>query len=64
MGLVNFAYGDIITLGAYALFAAIGVFLLSFGIAVVLMIVVAVGVALLMERVAFRPVRRADPRRC
>lgn len=61
MGLVNFAYGDVITLGAYVLFAAIGVFALSFGISVVLMIVVAVGIALLMERVAFRPVRHADP---
>ncbi len=61
MGLVNFAYGDIITLAAYTLVAAIGIFALPFGVAIVLMIAVPIGIALLMERVAFRPVRRADP---
>ena len=39
----------------------IGIFALSFGVSVVLMVVVPVAIALLMERVAFRPVRRADP---
>lgn len=60
MGLVNFAYGDIITLGAYALFATVGVLSLRLGVAVLGLIVVTVGVALVMERVAFRPIRNAD----
>jgi branched-chain amino acid transport system permease protein len=60
MGLVNFAYGDIITLGAYALFATVGVLSLWLGLAVPVLIVVTVGVALAMERVAFRPIRNAD----
>ena len=60
MGLVNFAYGDIITLGAYALFATVGVLSLWLGFAVLGLIVVTVGVALVMERVAFRPIRNAD----
>jgi branched-chain amino acid transport system permease protein len=61
MGLVNFAYGDIITLGAYALYAAIGVLALSLGSSILILVLVTVVVALVMERVAFRPVRTADP---
>jgi branched-chain amino acid transport system permease protein len=61
MGLVNFAYGDIITLGAYALYAAIGVLALSFGSSILIVLLVTVAVAFVMERVAFRPVRTADP---
>jgi branched-chain amino acid transport system permease protein len=58
MRLVNFAHGELIMVGAYA------VVLISdapFVVKVGLALVVAVAVALLMERVAMRPVRDADP---
>lgn len=58
MRLVNFAHGDLVTTGAYALFALAG---LSFGLALPIMLVAVVVTALLMERVAFRPLRDADP---
>ena len=58
MRLVNFAHGDLVTTGAYALFFLAGV---SFGIALPLMLVIVVVLALVMERVAFRPLRDADP---
>jgi branched-chain amino acid transport system permease protein len=61
MGLVNFAYGDVITLGAYTLYAVIGVLAFPFLGGIVVVVVVAVAVALAMERIAFRPVRNADP---
>ena len=60
MGLVNFAYGDVITLGGYALYGTVGVMSLWLGLAIPLLIACTVGVALLMERIAFRPIRNAD----
>ncbi len=58
MRLVNFAYGELIMIGAYVAFA-IG------GVAWPILVLAVVGsvciLALLMERVAFRPVRGADP---
>jgi branched-chain amino acid transport system permease protein len=58
MRLVNFAHGEIIMLGAYALLELTGQPLV-----VVLLGTLAAGalVALAMERVAFRPVRRSSP---
>jgi branched-chain amino acid transport system permease protein len=58
MGLVNFAHGEIIMLGAYAFYVLLP---LSFPVAVVGALVVAGIVALAMERAAFRPVRDSDP---
>jgi branched-chain amino acid transport system permease protein len=58
MRLVNFAYGDLITSGAYALWVLAG---LAFGLALPIMILVVIVLALLQERVAFRPLRDADP---
>lgn len=58
MRLVNFAYGDLITSGAYVLYLLAGV---TFGIALPVMILVVVVLALLQERLAFRPLRDADP---
>jgi branched-chain amino acid transport system permease protein len=57
MQLVNFAHGEIIMLGAYALFELTGQPLV-----VVILGTLATGaaVALIMERVAFRSVRRSD----
>jgi branched-chain amino acid transport system permease protein len=58
MRLINFAHGELITMAAYAL-------LFLFGLPVPVMLCGALGVAivlaLLTERVAFRPLRNADP---
>ena len=58
MQLVNFAHGELIMVGAYAVY-------LTQGWSLPLMLLVSVGtvvvLALLMERVAFRPVRGANP---
>jgi branched-chain amino acid transport system permease protein len=58
MNLVNFAQGELITVGAYALFL-LGAIWLPLGIFLALLVVVAA--ALAMERSAFRPVRGASP---
>lgn len=61
MGLVNFAHGDLMTIGGYAMWFA------AMGLGMPLVIVAALGVlavviaAVGMERVAFRPVRGASP---
>ncbi|MDG3576821.1 branched-chain amino acid ABC transporter permease [Rhizobium sp. YJ-22] len=59
MGLINFAHGELMTAAGYGLcFALLAG--LPFGIAVVIALVVAVVLVLLMERIAFRPVRGAS----
>jgi branched-chain amino acid transport system permease protein len=58
MRLVNFAHGEIIMVGAYAMAYMLGV---PFPIVVLGTLVVGAAVALSMERVAFRPVRNATP---
>src|SRR5258706_6768048 len=56
--LINFAHGDLMMVAAYiAAFALLAK--LPFGIAVILMIAGTVLVGVLMERVAYRPIRRA-----
>ncbi len=55
--LVNFAHGEFITLGIYVLMLTASQW---FPIAAVLTLAVVVGLALLTERFAFRPVRQAD----
>ncbi|HWP32951.1 MAG TPA: branched-chain amino acid ABC transporter permease [Solirubrobacterales bacterium] len=57
MGMMNFAHGEFIMLSAYALFAFAG---LPFSAAVAAALLSGVLIALLVERVAFRPVRSAD----
>src|ERR1700742_1241056 len=57
--LINFAHGDIFTIGAFATIAAVSVFQLPFPIAVVVVLVVGALVGLLIERAAFRPMRGA-----
>jgi len=57
MDMMNFAHGEFIMLSAYALFVLAGV---PFGVAVVGALLTGVLIAVLAERVAFRPVRRAD----
>jgi branched-chain amino acid transport system permease protein len=58
MGLMNFAYGELIMAGAYVMF-----YTQSWGwLAMILMVVLIVTVlSLLMELIAFRPLRRAEP---
>lgn len=57
MGMMNFAHGEFIMLSAYALYALAG---LPFGVALAGALVTGVLIALAAERVAFRPVRKAD----
>jgi branched-chain amino acid transport system permease protein len=57
MGMMNFAHGEFIMLSAYALFVFAG---LPFSAAVTVAVLSGILVALLVERVAFRPVRSAD----
>jgi branched-chain amino acid transport system permease protein len=57
MGMMNFAHGEFIMLAAYALYVLAG---LPFGVAVAAALLTGSVVALLAERVAFRPVRNAD----
>jgi branched-chain amino acid transport system permease protein len=58
MGLMNFAYGELIMAGAYTMF-----FTRSWGWVgmIVMTIIVVTLLSLLMELIAFRPVRRASP---
>ena len=58
MGLMNFAYGELIMAGAYTMF-----FTRSWGwLGMILMTVLIVTIlSLLMELIAFRPVRNASP---
>ena len=58
IGMINFAHGELITFAAYALLALFGLPtpVMLFGA-----MVVAVALALITERAAFRPLRYADP---
>lgn len=57
MGMMNFAHGEFIMLSAYALYVFAG---LPFAAAAAGALFAGVAIALLAERVAFRPVRDAD----
>jgi len=58
MGLMNFAYGELIMAGAYTMFYTRG----SGWLGMILMTIVVVTIlSLLMELVAFRPLRKASP---
>ncbi|WP_319382972.1 branched-chain amino acid ABC transporter permease [Roseibium sp.] len=61
MGLVNFAHGEIIAVGGYTMVAFAA---LAIGNPVIVMggaVIAAMLASLTLERVAFRPVRKADP---
>lgn len=61
MGLINFAHGDLMTIGGYAMwFGAVTLGLPLVAVAVLAVIAGIVG-ATAMERIAFRPVRGASP---
>jgi branched-chain amino acid transport system permease protein len=57
MGLLNFAQGEFIMMPAYALYVLAGV---PFGVAVGAALLTGIVLAVVAERVAFRPVRNAD----
>jgi branched-chain amino acid transport system permease protein len=58
MGLMNFAYGELIMAGAYVMY-----YTRSWGwlAMIVMTIVIVTALSLLMELIAFRPLRRAEP---
>lgn len=60
LGLINFAHGEILALSGYAMY---GLYLLGlpFPVMVIGALLAGAVTALTMERVAFRPVRRASP---
>src|SRR5213593_1639317 len=59
LGMINFAHGALMTLTGYALVFA-SIVGLPFGIAAPFAVLVAMASAVILERVAFRPVRRAS----
>ena len=61
MGLVNFAHGEIIAVGGYTMVALGAIAVGNPLIIVIGAILAAIFAALALERVAFRPVRYADP---
>jgi branched-chain amino acid transport system permease protein len=58
MRLINFAHGELITFAAYTLLALLG---LPAPLMILGALAIAVALALLTERAAFRPLRNADP---
>ncbi|MXQ07391.1 branched-chain amino acid ABC transporter permease [Alphaproteobacteria bacterium GH1-50] len=61
MGLVNFAHGDVIAVGGYTMVAFAAIVTANPWIVILGAIVAAALTSVLLERVAFRPVRYADP---
>jgi len=57
--LINFAHGEIFMLGAYLAFALVTVFGLPFWIAVPASMLLCAGIGMLMDLVAYRPLRNA-----
>ncbi|HKP17929.1 MAG TPA: branched-chain amino acid ABC transporter permease [Gaiellaceae bacterium] len=58
MGFINFAHGELIMVGGYVLLYVVSQ---NHAVAILATVGAVVVAALLMERVAFRPVRNADP---
>lgn len=59
LGLINFAYGELVAIGGYVLFVLLGAGV-PLAVALPACVLVALLAGLLMERVAFRPVRGAS----
>jgi branched-chain amino acid transport system permease protein len=57
--LINFAHGDIVTIGAFAMLASVAAIGAPFPVSILIVLVVGAGVGVLIERVAFRPMRGA-----
>jgi len=58
MRLINFAYGEVITAGAYSLYVTRN---LPLSVSVVICFAVCVAMSLMIEEIAFRPLRGASP---
>lgn len=57
--LINFAHGDIIMVGAYCLYLAVSLFNLPIYVAMAITISVCAVLGILVERVAYKPLRKA-----
>jgi branched-chain amino acid transport system permease protein len=57
--LINFAHGDIVTIGAFAMLATVAAINVPFPVAIILVLAVGAGVGMFIERIAFRPMRGA-----
>lgn len=57
--LINFAHGDILMLGAYFVFYGTTTFFLPWSLAIVVAILLAAATGILIDRVAYRPLRNA-----
>ncbi len=59
--MINFAHGDVIMVGAYMLYVFFGILKLPAPVAIVLTIVVCALLGMLIEKVAYKPLRNAQP---
>ena len=59
--MINFAHGDIIMVGAYSLYVFYGILGLGAPVAIVLSIVVCAVLGVVIEKVAYKPLRNAQP---
>ncbi|WP_281745365.1 branched-chain amino acid ABC transporter permease [Thermanaerovibrio acidaminovorans] len=57
--LINFAHGDVFMLGAYGVFWSFTLFNLPWSAAVVLSVVAVAGIGIMVDRIAYRPLRDA-----
>lgn len=59
--MINFAHGDIIMVGAYALYVYVALLKLPPVLAVILTIITCAAVGITIEKVAYKPLRKAQP---
>ena len=59
--MINFAHGDIIMVGAYALYFSISVLGLPVPVALVITVIVCAVLGVVLEKVAYKPLRSAPP---
>ncbi len=59
--MINFAHGDIIMVGAYALYVGVSLMNLPIAAAILLSIIVCAVLGITVEKVAYKPLRKAPP---
>lgn len=59
--MINFAHGDIIMVGAYSLYVFVGMLELLVPLAIILTIVVCAILGMTIEKIAYKPLRKAPP---
>lgn len=59
--MINFAHGDIIMVGAYTLYVAVALLHLPIPLAILLTAVVCALLGIIVERIAYKPLRNAPP---